>query len=415
MAKAWMLGIGLVLCIAAVAAQTPAVPTGTAPAGQRGGPGAPAGGGGRGRGPQVVSPEVSADRQVILRYAAPNAQQVTASGELDGKTYPMTKGADGVWSVTIGPLTPDIYTYSYNVDGVTALDPRNTNTKMGYGGFGPVSVVEVPGDGPQFYDVKNVPHGQTRIVPYVSKTLGVSRNVWVYTPADYDKGRNYPVMYLLHGAGDIESGWTLIGRANNILDNLIAEGKAKPMVVVMPLGHTIQGFYTGPSKSYIAPGPVAGAPAGPGGPAAGPAPLQPFAHDLLEDVMPMIEKTFKVSSKPDDRAIAGLSMGGGQTFNIALNKPELFRYVAAMSPAANGVNETGYPAVFKDPSFVNKQFKLFWVGVGKDDTLVGNGVKAADAALTKAGINHTFEIGEGRHEWTVWRYNLNKVAPMLFK
>jgi enterochelin esterase family protein len=149
--------------------------------------------------------------------------------------------------VTIGPLAPDIYTYSFNVDGVVALDPRNVNTKYGYGNFGPVSIVQVPGDTPAFYDVKDVPHGEVRIKPYVSKTLGVNRTVWVYTPPGYDRGNNFPVMYLLHGAGDIESGWTLIGRANNILDNLIAEGKARPMVVVMPLGHAIQSFWTGPA------------------------------------------------------------------------------------------------------------------------------------------------------------------------
>jgi enterochelin esterase-like enzyme len=414
MRRTLILGMGLVLMGAALSAQTPAAPAGAAPGGQRGaGTGAAAPGGGRGRGPALVSPEVSADRKVTLRYAAPNAQQITVSGELDGKTYPMTKGENGVWSVTIGPLAPDIYTYSFNVDGVVALDPRNTNTKMGYGGFGPVSTVEVPGDGPMFYDVKNVPHGQVRIVPYVSKTLGVARNVWVYTPPDYEKGKNYPVVYLLHGAGDIESGWTLIGRANNILDNLIAENKAKPMVVVMPLGHAIQGFYAGPAKSYTPPAPAAGAPAGP--PAPGPAPLQPFSRDLLEDVMPMIEKTFKVSTKADDRAIAGLSMGGGHTFNIAFSRPELFRWVVAMSPAANGVNETGYPGIFKDATVPNKQFKLLWMGVGKDDTLTGPGDKTLAEALTKAGIKHTFELREGRHEWTVWRHQLNQVAQLLFR
>ena len=200
-----------------------------------------------------ASPEVGADRTITLRYFAPNAKSVSAAGELDGKPHPLTRGDNGVWSVTIGPLAPDIYTYAFNVDGVTALDPLNANTKYGYGRFGAVSVVEVPGDGPQFYDVKPVPHGEVRIRPYMSKTLGVSRTVWVYTPPGYDKGSNFPVLYLLHGAGDIESGWTMIGRANNILDNAIAEGKAKPMVVVMPLGHSIQSFWTGPAKQVADP------------------------------------------------------------------------------------------------------------------------------------------------------------------
>jgi enterochelin esterase family protein len=292
-----------------------------------------------------------------------------------------------------------------------------------------VSVVQVPGDGPQFYDVKDVPHGAVRIQPYMSKTMGVAREVWIYTPPNYDKGKDFPVLYLMHGAGDIESGWTLIGRANNILDNLIAEGKAKPMVIVMPLGQSIQSFYAGPSKAatpMAAPAPAAGAaPAAAAAPAAGaagggrgaggPATLSQFGHDLLEDVMPMIEKTMKVSTKVDDRAIAGLSMGGGQTENIAFLHPELFRYVVIMSGAVQGNADTAYPKFFSEVPAMNKQFKLLWVGVGKDDMLVGNGVKAFEATLTAKGVNHQFVVGEGRHEWTVWRYNLRDTAPLLFK
>jgi len=389
--------LAIILMASAALAQVPAGP-----------PAAPPAPGGRGgRGPSVVSPEIGADRTLTLRYLAANASQVTVSGELDGKPHPMTKGADGIWTVTIGPLAPDIYTYAFNVDGVVALDPRNVNTKYGYGNFGPVSVVEVPGEGAQFYDVKPVPHGEVRIRPYLSKTLGLSRTVWVYTPPNYDKGGNFPVLYLLHGAGDIESGWTLIGRANNILDNLIAEGKAKPMVVVMPLGHTIQSFWTGPAKS-VAPTPGQA-------PSPAPAALSPFAKDLLEDVMPMIESTYKVSKKADDRAIGGLSMGGGQTMNIAFNRPELFRYVVMMSPAAPRTPEQQYAAAFKDPSVLNKQFKLFWMAVGKDDTLTGPGDRELTKAFEQAGIRHQFKLTEGRHEWTVWRNHLNEVAPLLFK
>jgi enterochelin esterase family protein len=391
--------LALTLIASAALAQAPASP----PAGP------PAPGGRGGRGPSVISPEIGADRTLTLRYLAPNASQVTVNGELDGKPHPMTKGADGIWTVTLGPFAPDIYTYAFNVDGVVALDPRNVNTKYGYGNFGPVSVVEIPGDGPQFYDAKSVPHGEVRIKPYISKALGLSRTVWVYTPPNYEKGGNFPVLYLLHGAGDVESGWTMIGRANNILDNLIAEGKAKPMVVVMPLGHTIQSFWTGPAKSAALPGgqPPAAAPA--------PAALSPFAKDLLEDVMPMIESSYKVSKKADDRAIAGLSMGGGQTMNIAFNRPELFRYVVMMSPAAPRTPDQLYPSVFKDPSAVNKQFKLFWMAVGKDDTLTGPGDRELTKAFEQAGIRHQFKLTDGRHEWTVWRNHLNEVAPLLFK
>ena len=270
----------------------------------------------------------------------------------------------------------------------------NTNTKYGYGRFGAVSVVQVPGDGPQFYDVKPVPHGEVRIRPYISKTLGVSRTAWVYTPPGYDKGSNFPVLYLLHGAGDIESGWTMIGRANNIIDNAIAEGKAKPMVVVMPLGHAIQSFWTGAAKQV--PDPVAKSMAGMtlaeiinsmmGGDGKGG--LSPVTKDIVEDVLPMIESTYKVSKRPEDRAIAGLSMGGGHSINISFVRPELFRYVALMSPAAGSGVAKMYPRIAEKPDILNKQFKLLWVGVGKDDTLTGPGDKAFDEALTTIGVKH---------------------------
>jgi len=219
----------------------------------------------------------------------------------------------------------------------------------------------------------------------------------------------------------VESGWVLIGRANLILDNLIAEGKAKPMVVVMPLGHTIQSFWTGPAKrvpdalSNPKPGAtlddmIAAMMAGDGSGG-----LSPFGRDLIEDVMPAVERSYKVSTRPDDRAIAGLSMGGGQTINLAFARPELFRYVVAMSPAANGRADQIYPKIFANPSTINKQFKLFWVGVGKDDMLTGPGDKAFEDVLTKHGVTHKWVLTEGRHEWTVWRHHLNDVAPLLFR
>jgi len=371
--------------------------------------------------PPPLSPEIGANSMLTLRYSAPNAREVIANGELDGQPHPMTKGAGGVWSVTIGPLAPDIYTYAFTVDGVTALDPQNPNTKYGYGAFGAVSVVEMPGNGPQFYDAKPGPHGEVRILPYESKTLGVSRTMWVYTPPGYEKGKAFPVLYLLHGAGDVESGWVLIGRANLILDNLIAEGKARPMVVVMPLGHTIQSWWTGPAKAI--PDPVSKAFTGgnldevitamlSGDGAGG---LGPFSRDLMQDVLPIVEKTFKVSTRADDRAIAGLSMGGGQSINVAFNHPEMFRYVALMSPAANASVDRTYASRLADAAALNRQFKLFWIGVGKDDTLTGPGDKAFDEVLTKHNIKHTFELTDGRHEWTVWRHHLYEIAPMLFK
>jgi enterochelin esterase family protein len=356
----------------------------------------------RGRGgPSLVSPEVHADRTVTFRLLAPNAREVALGAELDGTPHPMTRDGAGVWSVTVGPLTPEIYAYTFNADGIAVLDPRNANTKLGYSNFGAVSLAVVPGDGPQFYDVKPVPHGVVRIHPYESTSLGVARTMWVYTPPDYDRGKNYPVLYLLHGAGDVESGWTLIGRANNILDNLIAEGKARPMVVVMPLGHAVQSFLAGPPKPATAAAPPAGA-------------LTAFGRDLVEDVMPLVERSYKVSRRSDDRAIGGLSMGGGQTINVAFGRPELFRYVVVMSSGAQGI-EQNYPAFFADPAAVNRQFKLLWVGVGKDDALATGGSRVLDDVLTRRNIRHVYRVTGGRHEWSVWRHHLHEVAPLLFR
>ena len=248
-----------------------------------------------------TSPEIGPDRKVTFRYLAPSARRMDLQGDMDGRSHPMAKDAQGLWSVTLGPLAPDLYTYSFSVDGITSLDPKNANTKLQYGVFGAVSLFEVPGDGPRFYDAKPVPHGSVRIVPYHSKALGLARTLWVYTPPGYEQGKDYPVLYLLHGAGDVESGWTLVGRANLILDNLLAEGKAKPMLVAMPLGHAAQSWWTGPDRSV--PDTVTQAfrtgdlktilramylGDGKGG-------LSPFARDLLGDVMPLVEGTFKAA------------------------------------------------------------------------------------------------------------------------
>jgi enterochelin esterase family protein len=175
------------------------------------------------------------------------------------------------------------------------------------------------------------------------------------------------------------------------------------MVVVMPLGYATQSFWAGPARASSAQA------------AQGPGALSLFAQDVLDDLMPMVERDYKVSRSADRRAIAGLSMGGGQTMNIAFNRPELFRYVVAMSPAANGVTANNYPEIFKDPSKINSQFKLFWIPVGEDDTLTGPGDRKLSEAFKAAGINHEFTLTPGRHEWSVWRHHLNDLMPKVFK
>jgi enterochelin esterase family protein len=404
-----------VLAAVVASGQTPA--PGAPPAGgQTPAPGAPvpgapaqapgARGGGRG-GPQLVSPEVKADNTVTFRFRAPNAKEVRLIGELDGKPYPMTKDDAGVWSVTIGPLAPDVYNYQFNVDGVIAMDPVNPAVKLGFGAFPPANLFEIPGD--EFDDARDVAHGSVRIETYHSKTLGVPRTLWIYTPPGYDAGSTrYPVFYLLHGSGNIESSWMLTGRANYILDNLIAEGKAKPMIIVNPLGYARQGVNLAPERPVTTP--AGGAPAGPGAQAGGGA----FGKDLLEDVVPFVEQKFRTLKGADHRALGGLSMGGGQTAAIGFANPDTFHSLVIMSAGANNAAQQ-YPDFFKDAAATNKKLKLLWVGVGKDDNLVMAGSTALKDALTAAGVKHTYRVTEGRHEWVVWRHHLREVAPLLFR
>jgi enterochelin esterase-like enzyme len=393
------------------------------------------GGRGAARGPQVVSPQVNADRSVTLRVLAPKAGEIVVTGEiLNGATPPpaMTKGEDGVWTVTIPPLPPDVYTYAFRIDGVNTPDPRNPWTKP-VASTGLASQVEVPGDGPQYYDMKPVPHGLVQILTYESKAAGATRQAWVYTPPGYTRTTTkYPVLYLLHGGGDLDPGWTLTGRAPIIMDNLIAEKKATPMIVVMPLVRGGGSLGLGPSgmspgiaaAGNVAPPPARGAapaaPAGRGGGldgvtpgTTGPAPLQAFAQDFVGDLLPAVEQTFRVSSRAEDRAIGGLSMGGAATMNTAFSRPDLFRYVIVLSAGGGQNLDASYPKFFGNGAAAAKQMKLIWVAAGDGDFAL-DGAKALDAALTAHGITHTFKITPGRHEWRLWRPHLYEFAQLLF-
>jgi enterochelin esterase-like enzyme len=390
---------------------------------------APAATRGGGRGPTVVSPIVNPDRTITLNFRAPDAKEVVAIGELDGKDHPMTKSDSGVWTVTIGPLAPDVYNYQFRVDGIVAMDPQNPSVKLGFGAFPPASLVEVPGDGLIFDDAKPVPHGTVRMETYDSKSIGAPRTLWIYTPPGYDQGKQrYPVFYLLHGAGNIDSSWILTGRANYIVDNLIAEGKAKPMIIVNPLGYAREGVGLGPERAADqqpnggrgpAPGtPSSGATAGRGTAnvlGGGGQQNSLFANDLLSDVIPYVEAKFRTLKDPDHRAIGGLSMGGGQTIAVGFTHTNLFHYIVVMSAGAQNADQT-YPDFFANPPATNKTLKLLWLGVGSDDPLAGSGAKALDATLSAKGITHTYWLLPGaRHEWVVWRHALDEVAPQLFR
>jgi enterochelin esterase-like enzyme len=379
--------------------------------------------GGRGpQGPQVVSPQVNADRTVTLRILAPKATDIKVTGELlnGSEPMPMTKGDDGIWTATLGPVPADVYTYAFNIDGVNTTDPRNPWVKL-VSSTGLASQVEVPGDGPQYYDSKPVPHGLVQIMTYESKATGATRQAYVYTPPDYNRTTTkYPAFYLLHGGGDLDPGWVMTGRANIIMDNLLAEKKAVPMIVVMPLARGGGSLGIGPSgmsPGIAAAGNVtAGAGRGPGAsPApAGPAPLQTFAQDFIGDLVPAVEKTFRVSSKPDDRAIGGLSAGGAATVNTAFSRPDLFRYIIIMSAGAPQNVEEQYPKFFGNNAAAAKQMKLIWLAAGDADFAL-DGTKALDGVLTKNGIKHSFKTTPGRHEWRLWRPHLYECAQLLFK
>ena len=387
---------------------------------------APQAGGGRGgqQGPVVVSPQVNADRTVTLRLHAPRATEVRVTGEIlnGAQPAPMTKGEDGIWTVTMPAVPPDVYTYAFNVDGVNTPDPRNPWVKL-VSNTGLASQVEVPGDGPMFWDSKPVPHGLVQIMTYESKALKATRQAYVYTPPDYTaSNRRYPVLYLLHGGGDLDPGWTMTGRAHIIMDNLIAEKKAVPMIVVMPVARGGGSLGLGPSgmspgidaAGNVAPGGGRGA-GGAGQGTPGPAPLGAFAQDFVSDLMPAVEKTFRVSARPQDRAIGGLSMGGAATVNTAFSRPDLFSHVVILSAGGGQNLDTSYPKFFGDNAAAAKKMRLIWVAVGDQDFAL-KGSQAISETLKQHGVEHTFVLNPGyRHEWRLWRQHLWDFVPLLFR
>ncbi len=340
----------------------------------------------------LVSPEINADRKVTFRLRAPGARSVTVSGEWDNKPYPLVKDeATGVWSVTVGPVAPDIYGYSFQVDGLNALDPANRQIKpMRSPG---TSVLDVPGAKPTPCDpVPGVARGTVHLHDYDSKELG-PRRLRVYTPAAYDKDRNarFPVLYLFHGSGDNEATWTEFGRAHVILDNLIASGAVKPLIVVMTDGHAI----------------------GSGAPETRGSNVVAFERDLLENVLPFAETRYRVEADRDHRAIAGLSMGGNQSLLIGLNHRDRFAWIGGMSSA---IRDTA-PL---DPFFSRQKqddkkypLRLLWIAIGKDDFLLPQN-RTFDALLTQKETPHEYVETEGSHAWPVWRRYLATLAPRLF-
>jgi enterochelin esterase-like enzyme len=353
----------------------------------------------------LVSPEVLTDHRVTFRIYAPKASEVILRGDWMDAPEPLrlTKDDKGVWSATTGPLVPDFYSYTFTVDGVRVVDPKNAMIKQGITSLD--SMFFVPGPEAAFEDNQPVPHGEIRQVWYQSSTLGTQRRMHIYMPPGYEGGSaRFPVFYLLHGGGDEDSGWSTIGRAGFIIDNLLAEKKAKPMIVVMPNGSL--------------PRPASPAPGAPPDPAAMAALQERFTNELLKDVVPFVEKNYRVLVGRENRAIAGLSMGGGQTLRVVTTNPDQFAYVgvwsAGVNPQASAEFEKRSAAFLDNADKINRQIRLFSISAGdKDFALAGS--KYLQELLEKRGIKREVHISGGGHTWINWRHYLNDFAQRLFR
>jgi len=352
--------------------------------------------------PPVMSPVVGEGGRITFRIYAPEATSVrVSSGDMlgFGPGAPMEKGAEGVWEATVGPIGPGAYRYTLNVDGVAVVDPANPATSETNSSV--QSLLVVPGS--DVLDVRDVPHGAVAEVLYQSKSLGRLRRMHVYTPPGYERGQEqYPVLYLLHGAFDCDDSWSTVGRANAILDNLIAAGRAKPMVVVMPAGHT------GPFQF----GPTFGADLA--------KQVGEFTSDFLMDIRPYVESHYRIEADQAHRAIAGLSMGGLQTLNIAIPYLADYGYIGVFSSGIFGTQggadtawETAHQAELESAE-AKQGLRLVWFSTGKDDFLVQTS-RATVEMLEKHGFEVTFEESQGGHTWDNWRDYLAEFVPLLFK
>ena len=350
-------------------------------------------------GGNIVSPDVQDDHTITFRLKAPEANQVMLTGgpmllALQTKEpVPFKKGPDGIWSLTVGPVKPNIYVYRFILDGVPIVDPNNTITgssnQPGY------SSVVVHGNGPAYYDAKKVPHGSVNRHIYHSEVLNGEREMFVYTPPGFDSKKKYPVLYLLGGSGELASGWMLDGRANFIADNLLAEGKMVPMIIVMPNNQVLH--RSDPKhldKTYLL-----------------------FEKELRNQIIPFVDKTYNTIATPKGRALAGLSMGGRHTQMVGMNDLDLFSSFGILS-AGDMETEKMNAAFFADPKAADKvDYLLLGLGSGETSENVGKRSASTHEILQKHGIRHDYFIGgEGAHDWGTWRLLLNeKLLPNLWK
>ena len=337
------------------------------------------------RNPVIVSPELGPGNSVTFRFSAKNAKEVLLEAQFLKDKLPMQKDEVGVWSVTVNSIKPDIYPYCFWVDNTQVNDPNNTaifaNERFKH------SLVEIPGDKPLVHSLQNVPHGKISYRYYNSKTLGTTRPLLVYTPPGFDASgkTKYPVLYLIHGGSDTEETWTKVGKANLIADNLIAQGKAKPMIIVMPYGNVR------------------------------PKPMPDFTPDVINDVIPFVENNYPVLTDSKNRAIAGFSVGGGQTLNIGLTNTDKFAYVCSYAPYPETEEfRKNFANYSPDAAKMNKQLKLFTISIGTDDFLYES-VKNNIAMFKSKGLNLEGYIVDGGHTWMNCKLYLAQTLQQLFK
>jgi enterochelin esterase family protein len=359
-------------------------------------------------------PRIHPDLRATFRLNAPEAQKVQVA--VGGGRYDLARAADGLWYVTTPPLVPGFHYYSFTIDGANVADP---SSRAFFGVSRHSSAIEVPEQGVDFYEPKDVPHGEVRVRWYLSKVTGQWRRCFVYTPPDYDTNprARYPVLYLQHGSGEDETGWIFQGRANFILDNLIAAGKAKPMLLVMENGYA--------SKAGKPALPAAATDLDRPAPRAGgyPADTSGFNEVMLTDVIPMIDSTYRTLAGREHRAMAGLSMGGNQTCQLAFRNLDKFAWIGAFSGTGNGLStapidrKTFIGGVFADGEALNRNLKLLWIGMGTEEPNPFPGaIGAFRKMLDEAGVRHVyFESPGTAHEWQTWRRDLNDFAPRLFR
>lgn len=359
------------------------------------------------RGPLVVSPQVNADKTVTFRYLARTANTIKLNAQFNKAPVDMSRDTSGIWSVTVGPVEPDIYPYSFNVDGVTVMDPANV-------AFFPnerfkASLVDIPGDTPLVHSMQPVPHG-TMTYEYYPSLEGVTGSLVVYTPPGYDRdqSKKYPVFYLISGTTDTEETWFKVGKTNIILDNLIAAGRAKPMIIVMPYGNV---------EARIAEQRGGAKPGDPAGRESDEAVrrAKQFENDLIQNVIPYVEKQYRVIPDRLHRAVGGFSRGGGQTLRAAFGHMDTFAWVCCYSAYLSPQEmERSFKPVYDNPDHTNRLLKLLWISVGTDDFLYKGTVEFMDF-LKANRVNYKSLITDGGHTWMNTKKYLAATAQLLFQ